>query len=197
MGTIPTFAWLFVAAGLLIYMGLLFNGLIGLRNDTAKAWANIDVLLKQRHDELPRVLDVCKGYMQYERETLQQLVEARAKYGSATTFPQKITASSDLSASLQRLFATVENYPELKANATFLELQKRISELENQIADRREFYNDAVNLFNTRIAQMPDTLIARVLGMRPLAMFQVSAIDKAPVRVTLPRAEVTQFVGPK
>jgi len=197
MGAIPTFAWLFVAAGLLIYLGVLFNGLVGLRNDTEKAWANIDVLLKQRHDELPRVLDVCKGYMQYERETLEHLVEARAKYGLATTFAQKTVASSNLSASVQRLFATAENYPDLKANATFLGLQQRISELENQIADRREFYNDAVNLFNTRIAQMPDTLIARALGMRPLAMFQVSAMEKAPSRMAVQRAELSQLTGPK
>jgi LemA protein len=197
MGAIPSFALLFVAAGLLIYLGVLFNGLVALRNDLDKAWANIDVLLKQRHDELPRLLDVCKGYMQYERETLRELVDARAKYGLATTFAQKTMASGDLSASVQRLFATAENYPDLKANATFVDLEKRISELENQIADRREFYNDAVNLFNTRIAQMPDTLIAQALGMKPLAMFQISVLDKTPVRVSVPRAEFTQLTGPK
>jgi LemA protein len=190
MGAIPSFILLFVGAGLLIYLGVLFNGLVALRNDIDKAWANIDVLLKQRHDELPRVLDVCKGYMQYERETLQQLIAARAKYASAMTIAQKTLASGDLSASVRQLFATAENYPELKANATFLELEKRISELENQIADRREFYNDAVNLFNTRISQMPDTLIARVLGMRPRAMFQISAMEKAPVRVAVPQIQV-------
>jgi LemA protein len=124
--------------------------------------------------------------MQYERETLQQLIEARAQYSTALTINQKTQASGNLSASVQRLFATAENYPDLKANATFLELQKRISELENQIADRREFYNDAIALFNTRIGQMPDTLVARALGMRPRAMFQVSVMDRVPVRVAVP-----------
>jgi len=186
MGIIPAFVWVFVGAGLLIYLGTLYNGLVALRNDIDKAWANIDVLLKQRHDELPRVLDVCKGYMQYERETLQHLVEARTNYAMATTVDQKTQASSNLSASVQRLFATAENYPDLKANATFMELQKRISELENQIADRREFYNDAINLFNTRLRQMPDTLISSALGMKPRAMFHVTAAERAPVPVAVP-----------
>jgi len=186
MGTIPAFVLMFVAVALLVYVGVLYNGLIALRNDIDKAWANIDVVLKQRHDELPRVLDVCKGYMQYERETLQHLVEMRAKYETARTIPEKTQASSDLSASVQRFFATAENYPELKANATFLELEKRITELENQIADRREFYNDVINLFNTRICQMPDRLVSSALGMKPRTMFHVTASEKTPVRVVVP-----------
>jgi LemA protein len=185
MGVIPFFVLVFVAAGLLIYLGTLYNGLIGLRNDIDKAWANIDVLLKQRYDELPRLADVCKGYMQYERETLQQLTEARAKYAGAVTVNQKVQLSGALSASVQRLFATAENYPSLKANATFLELEKRITELENQIADRREFYNDAINLFNTRIRQIPDRFVAKTLHLQPRAMFQVSALEKAPVPVAM------------
>ena len=185
MGVIPFFVLVFITAGLLIYMGTLYNGLVALRNDIDKAWANIDVLLKQRYDELPRLADVCKGYMQYERETLQQLTQARAQYAAAVTLNQKAQLTSALSASVQRLFATAENYPELKANATFLELQERITELENQIADRREFYNDAINLFNTRIRQMPDALIARTGGFTARQMFQVTAAEKAPVPVGL------------
>src|SRR5260370_15631713 len=151
MGVIPFFVLVFVAAGLLIYLGTLYNGLVALRNDINKAWANIDVLLKQRHDELPRLADVCKGYMQYEREALQQLTEAPAQYAAAGTVNQTTQSSGALSASVQRLFATAENYPDLKANATFLELQERITGLENQIAARREFYNKARNLYNHRI----------------------------------------------
>jgi LemA protein len=183
MGVIPFFVLVFIAAGLLIYMGTLYNGLIALRNDIDKAWANIDVLLKQRYDELPRLADVCKGYMQYERETLQQLVEARSKYAAAVTVNQKAQLTNALSASVQRLFATAENYPDLKANATFLELQERITALENQIADRREFYNDAINLFNTRIRQMPDALIAGWAGFQARQMFQVMASEKVYVAV--------------
>jgi LemA protein len=182
---IPFFALLFIAAGLLIYLAMLYNGLVALRNDIDKAWANIDVLLKQRYDELPRLADVCKGYMQYERETLQQLTEARTQYAAAITVNQKAQLSGPLSASVQRLFATAENYPDLKANATFRELQERITGLENQIADRREFYNDAINLFNTRIRQMPDALMANLGGFQPRPMFQVTAAEKAPVSVAL------------
>jgi|SRR5579859_1180631 len=183
MGVIPFFVVVFVVAGVLIYLGTLYNGLVALRNDIDKAWANIDVLLKQRHDELPRLADVCKGYMQYERETLQQLTQARASYAAAVTVNQKAQIGSSLSASVQRLFATAENYPELKANSTFHELQERISGLESQIADRREFYNDAINLFNTRIRQMPDALMASIAGFKTRQMFQVTAAEKVPVPV--------------
>ncbi len=182
---IPSLLLFFAGAGTLIYLITLYNGLVALRNDIDKAWANIDVLLKQRHDELPRIVDVCKGYMRYEQETLLQLTEARARYGAAVSVNQKTKASGDLSASVSRLFATAENYPELKANDTFLQLQKRITELENDIADRREFYNDAINLFNTRIQQMPDTLLAAVLGLKPREMFQVTSAEKAPAPVAV------------
>jgi LemA protein len=187
MGVIPWLIVLFVAAGVLIYVGTLYNGLIALRNDIDKAWANIDVLLKQRHDEIPRLVSVCQGYMQYERETLQRLTEARARYASAFSLDQKVQASSAVTDSVQRVFAAAENYPDLQANKSFLELQKRITELENEIADRREFFNDAINLFNTRLQQMPDSLIAKTLGMQPRMMFQVPAAEKAAVPVALTR----------
>jgi LemA protein len=181
MGTIPMTVTGFVAAGILVYAAMLYNGLIGLRNDIDKAWANIDVLLKQRHDELGRVADVCKEYMHYEQETLLKLTEARAKFATARTVDEKSEASQQVSASATQVFATAERYPDLKANQTFLQLQKRISELENEIADRREFYNDAVNLYNTRQQQMPDALVARLMNLRPRSMFLVRAEEKAPV----------------
>jgi LemA protein len=174
---------LFVVAGVLIYIGDIYNGLVAMRNDIDKSRANIDVLLKQRHDEVPRLVDVCKGYMQYERETLQSLIAARSLYTTASTIDQKVQASGSLSASVGKLFAVAEDYPALHANTSFLELQKRITELESQIADRREFYNDAINVFNTRIQQMPDTLVASLFGIRPRPMFLVSAAKKVPVRV--------------
>jgi LemA protein len=187
MGVIPLLFFLFIVTGLLIYLGTLYNGLIALRNDIDKAWANIDVLLKQRHDEVPRLVAVCQGYMQYERETLQRLTEARARYASAYSMEQKAQASGAVTSSVQQVFVAAENYPELQANKSFLELQKRITELENQIADRREFFNDAINLFNTRIRQVPDNLVAKTLGIQPRVMFQVPAAEKAPVPVALTR----------
>jgi len=176
---------LFVIAGLLAYCTILYNGLVALRNEIDRAWANIDVLLKQRHDELPRLVEVCKGYMQYERETLLRVTQARAMFAAAATVDQKAQASGTLSASLQQLFASAENYPALKANETFLQLQKRISELENEIADRREFYNDAINHFNTRIRQMPDALVANAMHMQPRVMFDAAPAEKAAVPVTI------------
>lgn len=181
--SIAALVFLFVVAGMVFYLVTIYNGLITMRNDIDKSWANIDVLLKQRHDELPRLVDVCKGYMQYERETLQSLIEARTRYGAATTIEQKTQASSNLSASVGKLFAVAENYPVLQANASFLELEKRVTELESQIADRREFYNDAINVFNTRIQQMPDAVVAWLFGVRPRPMFVVAAAEKAPARL--------------
>lgn len=102
MGLIPALMILFAVAGVLLYLGLIYNGLVAMRNDIDKSWANIDVLLKQRHDEVPRLIDVCKGYMQYERETLQTLIEARTRYGSAATLDQKVQASASVSVYVEK-----------------------------------------------------------------------------------------------
>ena len=185
MGVIPMLIVGFVVVGVMTYVVMIYNGLIAMRNDIDKSWANIDVLLKQRHDELPRLVDVCKGYMQYERETLQALVQARSLYAAASTIGQKVQASGSLTASLGKVLAVAENYPALQANQSFLEIQKRIAELESQIADRREFYNDSINLFNTRLQQLPDTYVATLFSIHPRPMFVVSPADKAPVHVEL------------
>jgi LemA protein len=194
MGLLSALVVAFALLGALIYLTTIYNGLIALRNDIDKAWANIDVLLKQRHDEIPRLVDVCKGYMQYERETLQALIAARTLYASAATLDQKIQASGSVSASVGKVMAVAEKYPALLANTSFLEIQKRITELESQIADRREFYNDSITLFNTRIQQMPDALVAQFFGMRPRFMFLVSPSEKAPVRLGLDAANQTSPV---
>ena len=187
MGAVPSLILLFAAIGILVYAVMIYNGLIAMRNEIDKSWANIDVLLKQRHDELPRLVDVCKGYMQYERETLEALIQARSLYASATTIGQKVQASSNLTASVGKVFAVAENYPALQANQSFLEIQKRITELESQIADRREFYNDSINLFNTRLQQVPDVWVAGMFSIRPRSMFLVNPADKAPIQLALTR----------
>ena len=146
---------------------MIFNGLIALKNDIAKAWANIDILLKQRHDELSKLLDVCKGYMDYERDTLQKITQARSLYQQAVSVDQKAQADQSMTSALRGFFAVAENYPQLKANDNFMRLQGRITELESQIADRREFYNDSVNTFNIRIQQMPDTFVASFMNLTP------------------------------
>ncbi len=173
------------AAGVLIYIVIIYNGLVRLRNDVDKAWANIDVLLKQRHDELPNLVATCKGYMQYEQQTLEGITRARAAFMQASTVGEKAQADLLTSGALKSLFAVAENYPDLKANNNFLMLQKRISELEDMIADRREFFNDDVNTYNVRIQQFPDVLIARLMNLQHKEMFKVSGEDKRQVEIDL------------
>lgn len=175
---------LFVVGGAVAYVVTIYNGLIGVKNNVDKAWANIDVLLKQRHDELPNLIEVCKGYMKYEADTLQRVTLARNQFAAAVTVDQKTEASAALSSAVGRLIATAENYPDLKANANFMQLQGRITELESEIADRREFYNDSVNTFNIRIQEMPDAILAGSMNLHPRQMFQVAAEDKEPVKVS-------------
>ncbi len=157
----------FVLLGLLLLLAgygiTLYNNLVALKHRVAQAWSNIDVLLKQRHDELPKLVETCKEYMQYEQETLQKVVNARSMVSNAAQNQDLGAlgiAESELRSGLGRLFALAENYPELRANQSFQNLQARISDLENSIADRRELYNDVVNLNNIRIEQVPDVFIA-------------------------------------
>jgi len=184
MSMIPWLLALFVIVGAVAYLVTIYNGLIGVKNNMDKAWANIDVLLKQRHDELPNLLEVCKGYMKYEGETLQRVTEARSRYSQAATVDQKAQAGAEMTSALGRLLATAENYPDLKANNDFMHLQSRITELESEIADRREFYNDSVNTFNIRIQQMPDTFVASFMSLTPRPMFKVEETDRADVPMT-------------
>ena len=180
-----------VGAGLLIYVVIIYNGLVRLRNDVEKAWANIDVLLKQRHDELPNLIATCKGYMQYEQQTLERVTEARTAYMRAGTVGEKAQADLLTTGALKSLFAVAENYPDLKANNNFLQLQKRISELEDMIADRREFFNDDVNTYNVRIQQLPDVIIAGMMGLKPREMFKVSEEEKRQVEVDLAQSRTS------
>ncbi len=172
-----------VVVGIAVYLLTIYNALIRLKNDIDKAWSNIDVLLKQRHDELPKLIETCKGYMQYEQHAFQSIVEARNAYQKASTVAEKAQADNLISGALKNLFALVENYPELKANNNFMALQNRISELEEKIADRREFFNDDVNTYNIRIQQLPDVFIARVMNLQPRDLFKVSEEDRQDVQV--------------
>lgn len=161
---------LVVLAVIAVYLVMAYNGLVQLKHNVAKAWANIDVLLKQRHDELPKLIDTCKAYMKHEQETLQKVIEARSRVADARETHNLAAlgaAEGALRAGLGGLFALVESYPELKANEQFQHLQARISGLENAIADRREFYNESVNINNVRIAQFPDVIVARLFNFAP------------------------------
>ncbi len=155
-----------LAAGIL-YAIMIYNNLVSLKHNVSKAWANIDVLLKQRHDELPKLVETCKQYMGYEQETLEKVMQARSAVSAAREKGDVSAlgpAETQLRMGLGNLFALAEAYPDLKANDSFQHLQGRISGLENAIADRREFYNESVNNNNVRIEQFPDVIIARNLG---------------------------------
>jgi len=174
-----------VVVGVFIYLITIYNSLIRLKNDIEKAWANIDVLLKQRHDELPKLIDTCKGYMQYEQKTFLAITEARTAFMKANSVTEKAQADNLISGALKSLFAVAENYPELKANNNFMQLQGRITELEEKIADRREFFNDDVNTFNIRIEQLPDVFVARLMSLSHKDLFKVSEEDRRDVEVKL------------
>jgi LemA protein len=173
----------FVVAGIFLYLIIIYNGLVRLRNDSDRAWANIDVLLKQRHDEIPNLVETVKGYLQHERQTLVAVTQARAASISAASIGQKAQADLMLTGALRGLFAVAENYPQLKANENFLSLQNRISELEERIADRREFFNDDVNAYNTRIRQVPEVFLANLMALKPRELFTVSDEDRKLVEV--------------
>jgi LemA protein len=174
-----------IVVGIFAYLITIYNSLVRLKNDIDKAWANIDVLLKQRHDELPKLIETCKGYMQYEQKTFQLITEARTAYMRAGSVGEKAAADNMISGALKSLFAVSENYPELKANNNFMQLQKRISELEEKIADRREFFNDDVNTYNIRIQQLPDVFIAGLMHLQHRDLFKVTEEDRQDVDVKM------------
>jgi LemA protein len=176
------------ATGAAIYAVIMYNGLVRMQNEIGRAWSNIDVLLKQRHDEISNLVACVKGYMDHERQTLLAVTEARAASLNAASIPQKAQAELLLTGALRTFFVVAEGYPQLKADRNFLALQSRISELEERIADRREFFNDDVNTFNTHIAQFPEVLLARLMKLQPRQMFQVNEPEQQQVEVKFPLA---------
>jgi LemA protein len=181
IGTVIVLGTLLV---IVVYTTLLYNNLVQLKHNVTKAWANIDVLLKQRHDELPKLVETCKQYMKFEQETLQKVMEARSKVFAARetqNIPELGQAEGALRATLGHLFALAEAYPDLKTNQSFQQLQARISSLENAIADRREFYNESVNINNVRVEQFPDTIIAGMFNFKPAPLLEFRDAEKADV----------------
>lgn len=169
-----------------LYAVLIYNGLVQLKHNVAKAWANIDVLLKQRHDELPKLIEVCRQYARFEQSTLTRVIEARAQVASAREkhdLSALGVAEGSLRAGLGQLFALAEAYPELRTNEHFMQLQTRIAALENAIADRREWYNESANLQNIRIEQFPDLIIARLFQFGPQPLLEFAANEKRDVDI--------------
>jgi len=190
----PTLVALIVLAVLLLlvvisigYTIVIYNGLVALKNNVDKTWSNIDVLLKQRFDELPKLVKVCEGYMQHERETLEAVIKARNFSQGARGDAEQRQAQDMISGALKSLFAVVERYPELKADQGFRQLQARVTELENQIADRRELFNESVNILNTRIEQFPDVIIARMFNFTRRTLWEIEPAHRQDVEIRFGR----------
>jgi LemA protein len=163
---------------LVAYVVGAYNMLVRLANNIDKAWSNIDVILKQRHDELPKLVQVCNSYMIHERETLESVTKARNAYGAGLNTNDKAQAENQIVGALGKLFAVAEQYPDLKANQEFLAIQQRISALESTIADRREFYNDSVNIYNITIEQIPTIWVAQEIGYTARPLLKVAPSDR-------------------
>ena len=177
---------LVIFAAVLLYLAVVYNGLITLRNNLRRNWSNIDVILKQRHDEIPKLVEVCKQYMQFEQNTLRSVMLARAGIDDAREHSNVRAlgaAEGALRNGLGGIAATIERYPELKANDSIMQLMGRITALENVISDRREFYNESVNNYNTRCEQVPDVVMARLFAFQPAEQLEFSEAETADVDV--------------
>ncbi len=176
-------AALFAIAVVVVVLGFVvvstYNAVIALRNRISKAWANIDVALHQRHDQLPNLVEAVRGVMAFERDVLEAVTEARARYHADDPIPTQAATSEATSAAVKSLFAVVESYPELKSAGNVMALQEEIARLENIIADRRELYNDQVFRHNTRIAQVPTNLLAGLFGWTPQPFFAADEDERA------------------
>lgn len=173
-----------VAAALMLWGIVLYNLLVRDRARVAAAWSDVEVQLKRRHDLIPKLVEAVRQHAGYERGVLESVVARRATALSATGPVEKGAPEGSLGRELHRLIAVAENYPELKASQSFLDLQRNLSDTEDQIQFARRYYNGAVNNLNTRVETVPDVLIARAFGFRPAEYFELeSAQEAAPAEV--------------
>ena len=164
---------------------LLYNTLVNLKNQVSNAWRQIDVQLKRRHDLIPNLVEVVKDYMSYEQETLQQVIQARNQAVSATTPETAIAAEGVLTGAMGRLFALMENYPDLKANENVARLMEELSATENRIAFARQFYNDSVMALNNAVETFPSNIVAGMFSFKQATYFEVPETETATPKVDL------------
>jgi LemA protein len=174
---------LLVAIAIVVQAVSIYNGLVQVKHQVDQAWANIDVLLKQRHDELPKLVDAVKGYMTHERGLLEDVTALRVKAQAGGSGQERVATEEALSQGVSKLMLVAENYPSLRASEAFIDLQHRISELEEQIAHRREFYNAAVNINNVRLEEFPDLLLAGLAGLTHKPLFEAQAAERSDVDI--------------
>jgi len=175
------FILIIVLAGLLFRI---YNSLVGLKVRIDTAWAQIDVQLKRRHDLIPNLVEAVKGYMTYERDTLERVIKARSQAVDASGLKDKAQAENFLTQTLRSLFAVVERYPDIKANQNVLKLQEELTSTENKIAFARQYYNDEVRLYNTKIQVVPSNIVASLAGFQKREFFEIGDIaEKEPPQV--------------
>ena len=164
-----------VVVGVLVLFAVIgiYNGLVRLRQQVKNAWSQIDVQLKRRHDLIPNLVETVKGYAAHEKSTLEEVIKARSQAVSATGIPERIQAEQQLTGALGRLMLLVEQYPDLKANQNFLALQEELTSTENKVGFARQFYNDSVMNYNTRIQTVPANIIAGMFGFKEEEFFEV------------------------
>lgn len=167
----------------IVIVALMYNSLVRLRNRAEEAWSDIDVQLKRRHDLIPNLVNTVQGYATHERELFEKVTAARAQAVSAGNVQEQAKAENALSGTLKSLFAVAENYPDLKANQNFLELQEELSDTENKIQAARRFYNTMVMELNTKIQTFPSSIIAGTFGFHTREFFEIDDAEKAPVAV--------------
>jgi len=164
-----------------------YNEIVALRQRIDKAWSNIDVVLKQRHDQLPNLVAAVRGLMTFERDVLTEVTRARAAYSPTAPIPNQAATSDATSSAVRSLFAVVERYPDLKSEGNVQDLQDEIERLEGMIADRRELYNDQVYRYNTAISQLPGVVLAWTLGWTARPFFAAEPAEVARPETTLDR----------
>ena len=172
-----------IIAAIALAFVFIYNGLVVKRTRVDNGWAQIDVQLKRRYDLIPNLVETVKGYAAHEKEVLTKVTELRSRAMEATNPKEAADANNMLSASLKTLFAVAENYPQLKANENFMQLQEELTATENKIAFARQFYNDVVMDYNATIQKVPQTLIASMFGFTRRDFFEAPAGEKEPVRV--------------
>jgi LemA protein len=160
-----------------IFFVSIYNSLVRLRNQVKNAWSQIDVQLKRRHDLIPNLIETVKGYMKHERETLENITNARSKAMGAGTVPEKAKAESELAGAISKFYVVVENYPDLKANQNFLALQEELTSTENKISFARQNYNDQVLFYNNKIEMFPSNVVAGMFNFKQESFFELE--DKA------------------
>ena len=185
MSILVIFVVALIIIGFISWFFTVYNGLIQVKENIKKSWANIDVLLMQRSDEIPKLIKILKSFVKHEKKMFDNIMDARTSYLGANSVSEKADADNQISEALKSVFAISEAYPDLGSNDNFLKLQERISGIENAIADRRELYNESVNNYNIRIQSIPDMFIANTLGLAQEEMFKVQENKKKDIDINL------------